>query len=120
MRSAVSAVIRRFPWTISFDAPGRNPDGDGQTVLGDSQRLQVFVHQYLSWMDRGHDRGLVHGILLSVIVDEFNVFGACVGPPEADPPLLVDSDAVRAGAIAFVIGEGPVNRAKWRWRRRSP
>ena len=56
-------------------------------------------------MDRGHGCGRGHGFLLSVVVDQLDIFGACVGPGEADPPLLVDPDAVRAGAIALQLFE---------------
>jgi len=56
MRSAVSAVILRFPWTISLMRRGGNPMATAR-VLGDAQLFQVFVHQYLSWMDPGQGRG---------------------------------------------------------------
>jgi hypothetical protein len=36
-----------------------------------------------------------------MIVDDLDVKGVTVTPPEADPPLLVDPDAVLALAIAF-------------------
>ena len=39
-------------------------------------------------------------MLASVVVDNFNLHGAAVGPNEADSPLVVDADAVLAGAIA--------------------
>jgi hypothetical protein len=31
-----------------------------------------------------------------VIVDDLDVFGACIGPGETDPPLIVDPDTVLA------------------------
>jgi len=40
-----------------------------------------------------------------VIVDQLNIFGALIGPFETDSPLLVDSDAVRAGAVALQLLE---------------
>ena len=36
-----------------------------------------------------------------MIVDDFNVQGVTVTPPEADPPLLIDPDAVLAFSIAL-------------------
>ena len=36
-----------------------------------------------------------------MIIDDLNVRGVTVTPPETDPPLLVDPDAVLAFAIAF-------------------
>ena len=38
---------------------------------------------------------------LSVVVDDLNVFRSCCGPFEADPPLLIHTDAVHAGAITL-------------------
>jgi hypothetical protein len=39
-------------------------------------------------------------ILLSVVVDDLDVFWSCRRPAEADPPLLVDPDAVPPRPIA--------------------
>jgi hypothetical protein len=36
-----------------------------------------------------------------MIIDDLNVKGVTVTPPETDPPLTVDPDAVLAFAIAF-------------------
>jgi hypothetical protein len=35
-----------------------------------------------------------------VVVDDLDVFGPCWSPAEADPPLLVDPDAVLPGTVA--------------------
>jgi hypothetical protein len=40
-----------------------------------------------------------------VVVDDLHVLGARVGPSEADSPLLVDPNAVRAGAVALELLE---------------
>lgn len=37
----------------------------------------------------------------SVVVDYLDVFGASLGPGEADPPLVIDPDAVLASAVAL-------------------
>jgi hypothetical protein len=44
-----------------------------------------------------------------VVVDDLDEFGACVSPSEADPPLLVDANAVVPSTIAFQILE-PIPR----------
>jgi hypothetical protein len=45
-----------------------------------------------------------------VVVNDFGVFGSGVGPSKADPPLLVNADAVVAGPITFEFLE-PI--ARW-------
>jgi hypothetical protein len=40
-----------------------------------------------------------------VVVDQLDIFGGSVGPLETDPPLLVDADAVRTGAVALQLLE---------------
>jgi hypothetical protein len=45
-----------------------------------------------------------------VIVDEFHVPGATGAPGEADTPLIVDSDAVLAGAGAAQLLESVARR----------
>jgi hypothetical protein len=49
------------------------------------------------------------GAILSVVVNDLNLLWASVGPPETDPPLVVDSDAVLTGPIALQLLE-PVAR----------
>jgi hypothetical protein len=46
---------------------------------------------------------LGHGIPLSVVVDDLHILCTCIGPTEADPPLLVDSDAVLAFPVSFQL-----------------
>jgi hypothetical protein len=36
-----------------------------------------------------------------VIVDDFDILRSGFSPPEYDPPLIVDSDRVLAGQVAF-------------------
>jgi hypothetical protein len=43
--------------------------------------------------------------LLSVVVDELDIFSAGVGPVETDSPLLVHPDAVRPGTVALQLLE---------------
>jgi hypothetical protein len=46
-------------------------------------------------------RQLTHGVLDSVIVDDFDRVTLPFMPDEADAPLVVDSDAVLLGALSF-------------------
>jgi hypothetical protein len=92
-----------------IDTPRSNPDGDRRPALGDAERLEVLVQERLARVDRRHDRGSGHGLSLSVVVDDLDEFGACVSPSEADPPLLVDANAVVPSTIAFQILE-PIPR----------
>jgi hypothetical protein len=43
---------------------------------------------------------VVMGGTSSVVVHDLDVGGSCVGPDEADPPLLVDPDAVLASPFS--------------------
>lgn len=35
-----------------------------------------------------------------MIIDNFHIFGAGIGPPKTDPPLIIDADAVLARTLA--------------------
>src|SRR3990172_5602435 len=63
-----------------------------------AEGLKELLAQHLARMDRSH---LVHGIVLSVIVHDLHLLRPGVGPDEAQPPLVVDADAVLPGAIAL-------------------
>jgi hypothetical protein len=85
------------------DASRWHADGDCQSMLGDAEWLEEFVHEDFAWMDRRADRESVHEQFLSVVIDNLDVFRSCGGPPEADSPLLVDPDAVFADAITLQL-----------------
>jgi hypothetical protein len=38
-----------------------------------------------------------------VVVHDLDVFRSCRGPSKADPPLIVDTDAVAVGAVTFEL-----------------
>jgi hypothetical protein len=42
-------------------------------------------------------------VVASVVVDNFNLGWARPGPSKADPPLIVDADAVLAGPVALQL-----------------
>jgi hypothetical protein len=85
------------------DSPRRDADGHSQSVLGNAEWLEILDQKHLTWMDWSHERGSVHQVVLSVVVDDLNVLRTCCGPSEADPPLLVDPDAVVAGSITLQL-----------------
>jgi hypothetical protein len=85
------------------DSPRRDAYGHGQSVLRDAEWFEILDQKHLTWVDWSHERGCDHQVVLSVVVDNLNFFGTRCGPSEADSPLLVDSDAVVADAIAFQL-----------------
>ena len=70
--------------------------GGGQ--LGDAQRREKFVAQNTAGVGQGV--GLLMVVSLMIISD-FNVLGIGSGPDETDAPLVVDADAMLAGAAAL-------------------
>src|ERR1700758_4292136 len=96
-RNAVSALIPRFPCTISLMRRGGTsialairyceiPNGSRNSV----RRISP------GWVGAKS----VIGFSFLVIVDQFNVRGAGCAPGEADTPLVVDAHAVLACAVA--------------------
>ena len=107
------AEIPREPQgAIRADGPGamhdlvdpsrRHTDIPGQSVLGQTQRLEKI---------RREDFTRMYGIQLSsshatpssnvlMIVNDLNLVGIAILPPKADAPLLVHANTVLAGAIA--------------------
>jgi len=73
------------------DPAERDADGHCQPVLGHAQRLQELLEEHLSRMNQRNCYHLVHVL---VIVHDLDVLGPRRSPDEADPPLLVDPDAV--------------------------
>lgn len=83
------------------DASGRDSDLNGETMLSQAQWCEELFLEDLAWMEGLVDCG--HGMPLSVVVDDLHVLWTCVGPAEADSPLLVDSNAVLAFPISFQL-----------------
>jgi hypothetical protein len=70
-----------------------------QAVLAEPHRIQEFLEQDLA----GVNRSVClpgHGCVLSVVIRDFHIVGIAPAPPEADAPLIVDSDAVLSGTIS--------------------
>src|SRR5437660_58611 len=48
-------------------------------------------------------------IFSTVVVDDFNFIGISVPPRKANPPLVIDSDRISTGAVAFELFQ-PISR----------
>src|ERR1700739_2455994 len=95
-RSAVSAVIPRLPCTISLMRRG------GTSIALAIRYCEIPIGSRNSvirispgWVGAKS----VIGFSFLVIVDYRDVPGAASTPGEADAPLVVDADAVLAGAV---------------------
>ena len=102
-------MILRLPWTISLMRRGGTPMAIARRccVMPKGSRYSS-ISTSPGWIG-----GMVVAVVtsfLSVVVDQFDIFGASVGPLEADPPLLVDTNAVRAGAVALQLFESIARR----------
>jgi hypothetical protein len=93
------------------DPAGRDSDRLGQAVLADPQWLEEILHQHRSGVDGGHDWvvGVSHCFSL-VVVNEFDVMRPGGAPPEADPVLIVHSNAVTPGSIPLELFEPVAGR----------
>jgi hypothetical protein len=80
------------------DALWRNANVFCQPVFGEAQGLQKLFFEHLTWRD-GEDG--THFNVPLVIVHDFNVSSAVLGPDKAQAPLAIDSNAVLAFAIIF-------------------
>ena len=82
----------------SGNAAVRNAGGDGELVLRDTQGHDEFLPENLAGMDIAE--GLFHGSG-SMVIHDLHVAGVPVLPAEADTPLVIDANAVLAGAAAL-------------------
>src|SRR3954468_8217127 len=81
-----------------IDAPRRHIDRLGDPILRDAHRLQKLSQQDLTRMGGCE---VSHRSLVSlVVVDKLDVPGAGGAPCETNPPLVIDPNAVLAGAVA--------------------
>src|SRR6478609_9481390 len=93
--SAVSALMPRFPWTISLMRRG------GTSIAFAIRYCEIPIGSRNSvnrispgWV--GAKSAI--GFSCLVVVNKLDVAGTAGTPGEADPPLVVDADAVLAGA----------------------
>src|SRR5271167_4589590 len=96
-RRAVSALMPRLPCTISLMRRG----GTSITLAIRYCEIPIGSRNSVNRISPGWvGAKSAIGFSLLVIVDELHVPGAAGAPGEADPPLVVDPDAVLAGAAA--------------------
>src|SRR5699024_1455655 len=91
-RKAVSAVIPRLPCTISLIRRG------GTWI--DTASLFCVIPKPSMKSSMSTSPGWI-GSILSVVVNDLHLLWSGVGPHEADPPLVVDPDAVLTSSVAF-------------------
>jgi hypothetical protein len=99
------------------DALRRDADLFGQPVVADAHRFQKIIMQDLArvngrkaWSRHVGDIGKVdavkvfnangHGVLCSVVINDFNIVGVSALKAKANPPLVIDADAPLSGAVA--------------------
>jgi len=81
------------------DASRRHPQCLRQGILGQAKRFHELLAENFAGVNR-RQLFRLHRVFL-VIVHNFYAEGIRAFPPEANPPLIVDSDAVLPGPIAF-------------------
>jgi hypothetical protein len=71
-------------------------------IHAESERLQEFLVKDLAGMNGWYFSFFPRHVLIapSVIIDDLNFRGAAFGPSKADPPLLIDSDAILTVSIS--------------------
>ena len=71
------------------------------SVHAQAQRGKEFFAQYFSRVHRAHAvDGAGQGATPSVVIDDLGIGWALLAPDKAQPPLIVDADAVLVDAIA--------------------
>jgi hypothetical protein len=81
------------------DAHRCHPDSTGKLSLRDTSVFEDFPEK-IARVNRGQAT-LDHEALRSMIVDDLDVISVTLCEPEADSPLIVDSNAPLAFAIAL-------------------
>jgi hypothetical protein len=74
------------------DPVRRNADVPGESGDGDAERTHELLSEDLTGRDRVQPLPAHH--VSSVVVHDLDVVDAVFPPPKADPPLVVDADAV--------------------------
>ena len=69
-----------------------------QPILTKSQRIQKLLQENFPWVNRRY--GFFGHCYVSVVVCDLNVEGVARSPPEAETPLIVDTNAVLPRSIA--------------------
>src|SRR5699024_8720103 len=105
-RRAVSAAIPRLPCTISLIRRGGTPIETASLFwVMPNPSMKSSMRTSPGWI----------GSILSMTVNDLHLLWSCVGPHEADPPLVVDPDAVLPDSVTLeslepVAGRGAGGR----------
>ena len=89
------------PFVDDFpDAGRRHAQSQGQRMGREIERDEELFAQNLAGV--GLDpHGALLGVGRSVVIDDFDLVRAAIGPDEDDAPLVVDPNAVLSGALPF-------------------
>jgi hypothetical protein len=85
-----------------IDTPSGHTDVLGKTVLRNPEWLQEVEGEDFAGMNWG-DLTMGHKRISSVVIDERDVKRVTILPTKADPPLIVNANAMLAGAITFEL-----------------
>ena len=108
-RSAVSALIPLFPWTISV----MRRAGTSIAFAIRYCEMPIGSRNSVSRISPGWvDAKSAIGFSFLVVVDEFDVAGPSGASREAEPPLIVNADAVLAGAAADKLLKTQIRRPR--------
>jgi hypothetical protein len=83
-----------------IDSRRRHLQVASQCSRGNAQGLQVLFPQNFARMYWAHSVNN-HGAASLVVIDDFNFSGASIRPHEADPPLIIDPDAMLTIPVAM-------------------
>jgi hypothetical protein len=103
---AADDVVETSPWHFYRLAHG---------VDAELERLEEIAFEDFSRVDRSNIpfASRCHAVS-PMVIDDFDVEGISVAPPEAYSPLIIDPDRVLTGAISFELFQSvPRNSAKF-------
>lgn len=92
---------RTFAIDDPTDAARRNRNSTSEPVDTDTQRLHKFFQQDFSRMDGVEQFASGSHSRPSMVISNFNLKSVPIAPDEADPPLVVNADAVLPLAITL-------------------
>jgi hypothetical protein len=82
--------------------------GSGKGIGAQAKRFHEIFPQNFSGMYRAH-AVFHHGVISLVIVNDFNIDDAIIFPFKADPPFVVDADAV----LSFSVSRKLLQSVAW-------
>ena len=86
-----------FPRDNISNALGRNIDFLCQTILANTHGFEKLLQEEVTGGDRIE---FSHMSLFSVVIHNFYIFNACIGPAKTDTPLIINTNAVLTFSVA--------------------